>query len=159
MLCEKILGNLEQTDISGKTVDYVEFQWDEAFKKIHKKTSEQGKKVGIRLEDSVLTRGLRCGDILFSEGDYILAARILPCKVLEIQVEEGHEDRIPKVCYEIGNRHASLLWGEGKNIFLTPYTQPLFDLFQKLHGVKAEVKEQVLDFDRRISASINSHTH
>lgn len=64
-----------------------------------------------------------------------------------------------KVCYEIGNRHAVLLWGEEEQTFLTPYTQPVLEMLEKIHGVKAEVKEQALDFDKRISASINSHTH
>lgn len=159
MLCENIWGNLKDIDTTGKKIDYVEFEWDEAFKRIHKKVSRAGKEVGIRLDDSVLTKGIHTGDILWQEGDEVLAAEILPCKVIEVKLTKGHEKMAAKVCYEVGNRHAVLLWGEEEQTFLTPYTQPVLEMLEKIHGVKAEVKEQVLDFDKRISASIHSHTH
>ena len=160
MLCEKILCNMKELADSGdKKIDYVDFEWDEAFKKIHKKTSRAGVEVGLRLEDSVLTQGIRTGDVFYMDEEQILAASILPCKVIEVHVREDHPHMVAKVCYEIGNRHATLLWGEGENTFITPYTQPLMELLQKLHGVEVVEKNIVLDFDKRISASVNSHTH
>lgn len=42
MLCEQILGKLPDFDLSGKTVEYVDIEWHEAFKKIHKKTTDHG---------------------------------------------------------------------------------------------------------------------
>ena len=57
MICEKILGKLTDGEFSGKKVDYVDIHWDEAFKKLHRKTSQGGTELGIRLDDSVLTRG------------------------------------------------------------------------------------------------------
>lgn len=43
MLCEQVLGKLHDFDTTGKTVEYVDIEWHEAFKKIHKKqqTREQ----------------------------------------------------------------------------------------------------------------------
>ena len=38
MICEKILGKLTDEEFSGKKVDYVDIHWDEAFKKLHRKT-------------------------------------------------------------------------------------------------------------------------
>ena len=38
MLCEQVLGKLHDFDITGKTIEYVDIEWHEAFKKIHKKT-------------------------------------------------------------------------------------------------------------------------
>lgn len=32
MLCEKILGKLKDFDLTGKTVEYVDIEWHEAFK-------------------------------------------------------------------------------------------------------------------------------
>lgn len=64
MLCEKILGKLEEMDVKGRRVEYVEIEWHEAFKKIHRKTSDQGTDVGIRMDDSVLARGLFQGDVI-----------------------------------------------------------------------------------------------
>lgn len=159
MLCEKIRGNLRDSDLGGKAVDYVDFYWDEAFKKIHKKKSREGIPVGIRLDDSILTRGIRTGDILFMDDNQVLAAWIRPCQVIEIRVREDHPHMMAKVCYEIGNRHAALLWGERKETLITPYTRPMLEMLEKLHGVETQVKEIQLDFDARICASVNSHTH
>ena len=38
MLCEQVLGKLHDFDTTGKTIEYVDIEWHEAFKKIHKKT-------------------------------------------------------------------------------------------------------------------------
>ena len=43
MLCEQVLGKLHDFDITGKTIEYVDIEWHEAFKKIHKKTTRQRK--------------------------------------------------------------------------------------------------------------------
>ena len=48
MLCENIWGNLKDIDTTGKKIDYVESEWDEAFKRIHKKVSRAGKEVGCQ---------------------------------------------------------------------------------------------------------------
>ena len=63
-----------------------------------------------------------------------------------------------KVCYEIGNRHAPLFWGEN-DTFITIYNEPMLLMLQKLHGVTAEKELKKLDFDQRISASIHNHHH
>lgn len=34
MVCEQILGKLSEFDTSGKTIEYVDIEWHEAFKKI-----------------------------------------------------------------------------------------------------------------------------
>ena len=69
MICEKILGNAKDEKFFGKKVDYVDIQWDEAFKKLHRKTSSSGIEIGIRMDDSILTRGLKQDDVLAVEGD------------------------------------------------------------------------------------------
>lgn len=80
MICEKILGKLTDGVFSGKKVDYVDIHWDEAFKKLHRKTSQGGTELGIRLDDSVLTRGLNQDDVLAVEGDTVYAVNIPPCR-------------------------------------------------------------------------------
>lgn len=37
MLCEQVLGKFHDFDTTGKTIEYVDIEWHEAFKKIHKK--------------------------------------------------------------------------------------------------------------------------
>jgi len=70
MLCEKIQGTLE--DFPDKTVDYVDVEWYEVFKKLHKKLSHHGVEIGIRLDNGVLTHGLWQDDVLGVEGGYCL---------------------------------------------------------------------------------------
>ena len=54
MVCEQILGKLSEFDTSGKTIEYVDIEWHEAFKKIHKKTTDHGT-VCIRVMCSMQT--------------------------------------------------------------------------------------------------------
>ena len=62
MLCCEVLGNLGDhgfaAGLGDFDVDHADIDWHEAFKKLHRKTSEQGREVGIRLGDWVLSRGL-----------------------------------------------------------------------------------------------------
>ena len=158
MLCEQVLGKLEDLDVSGKTVEYVDIEWHEAFKRIHKKITDQGREVGIRMDDSILSRGLFQGDVIYQDETVIVAVNTPPCEIIEIALAPGHEKMAAKVCYEIGNRHAPLFWGE-KDTFITIYNKPMLVMLSKIHGVTAEKKIAKLDFDRRISASIHNHHH
>lgn len=158
MLCEQVLGKLEDLDVSGRTVEYVDIEWHEAFKRIHKKITDQGREVGIRMDDSILSRGLFQGDVIYQDETVIVAVNTPPCEIIEIALAPGHEKMAAKVCYEIGNRHAPLFWGE-KDTFITIYNEPMLVMLSKIHGVTAEKKIAKLDFDRRISASLHNHHH
>ncbi|HJD12957.1 MAG TPA: urease accessory protein UreE [Candidatus Ruminococcus avistercoris] len=159
MLCEKILGRADQTDLSGRQLDYVNIEWFEAFKKIHKKVTDKGEEVGIRLDDTVLSRGLYEGDILYLDKERALVVHTPKCMVIRVKVDENHPHMAAKVCYEIGNRHAPLFYGEEENTFITPYNEPMYLMLEKLHGVTATKEIQRLDFDRRISAAVHNHHH
>lgn len=159
MLCEKILGRTDQTDLSGRQLDYVNIEWFEAFKKIHKKVTDKGEEVGIRLDDTVLSRGLYEGDILYLDKERALVVHTPKCMVIRVKVDENHPHMAAKVCYEIGNRHAPLFYGEEENTFITPYNEPMYLMLEKLHGVTATKEIQRLDFDRRISAAVHNHHH
>lgn len=158
MLCEQVLGKLEDLDVSGKTVEYVDIEWHEVFKRIHKKITDRGREVGIRMDDSILSRGLFQGDVIYQDETVIVAVNTPPCEIIEIALAPGHEKMAAKVCYEIGNRHAPLFWGE-KDTFITIYNEPMLVMLSKIHGVTAEKKIAKLDFDRRISASLHNHHH
>ena len=159
MLCEKILGRADQTDLSGRQLDYVNIEWFEAFKKIHKKVTDKGEEVGIRLDDTVLSRGLYEGDILYLDKERALVVHTPKCMVIRVKVDENHPHMAAKVCYESGNRHAPLFYGEEENTFITPYNEPMYLMLEKLHGVTATKEIQRLDFDRRISAAVHNHHH
>lgn len=156
MLCEKILGSVNDDEFKKLKKDYVDIEWHDAFKKIHKTSTEGGIELGIKLDDSILTRGLRDGDVLGVENDTAVVVNIKESKWLVVNVEDSH--LIPKVCYEIGNRHATLISGSNNNEFITIYDEPMKLMLENL-GVKVEPKLMKIDFDNRISSSINNHHH
>lgn len=159
ILCEAVLGSVNEEKFKAMAADYVEIEWHEAFKRIHQKTTRQGRKIGIRLGSEILTKGLRDGDILWQEGRELIAVRIPPCEVIVIDVDKGHREMAYKVCYEIGNKHAALMNGGKEMQFITPYNEPTLQLLEKLHGVQARKEVRKLDFDRAVSSTVSGHTH
>ena len=159
MICEKILGMLDELDVAGKAVEYVEIEWHEAFKKIHKKTTDTGREVGIRMDDSVLTEGLYDGKVIYMDDGLVIAVHTPPCEVIRVTVKPDHRFMAAKVCYEIGNRHAPLFYGEDEYTFITPYNEPMLQMLSGLHGVEAEKEMRKLAFDKRVSASVHNHHH
>lgn len=159
MLCEKILGQVEEPAFAGKEIHWVTIHWDEAFKKIHRKVSSTGEEVGIRFDDAILHRGLRQGDVLYADEDAILAVEIPPAEAIVFSVVPNHPEMLAKACYEVGNRHATLFYGESPDTFITPYTAPMMKLLSGLHGLTVEITQIRFDFDKRLSESINAHSH
>jgi len=156
MLCEQILGTLSDEQFKNLKVDYVDIEWHEAFKKLHRKTSQSGIEVGIKLDNDILTRGLRQGDVLAINEDNVIAVNIPKDKALVVKVDDTH--LVPKVCYEIGNRHATLFEGSSHNEFITIYSEPMKEMLEKI-GANATVEEIQFDFNKSISSSINAHHH
>lgn len=160
MICEKILGKLEAMDVQGKKIEYVNIEWHEAFKKIHRKITSSGREIGIRLDDSVLKTGLLEGDVLFYDDELIIAVHTPPCTIIKTQVSSPHPEMIPKICYEIGNRHAPLFFGENAYTFVTPYNEPMFRLLSSFHGVTVQKTVEPLNFQGQISSQVgHSHHH
>lgn len=159
MLCEKVLGSLAEIDTAGKTVDYVDIEWHEAFKKIHRKVSRSGQDVGIRMSDEVLTRGLRQDDVIFMDDTIVVAVNIPACEAIRATVRKDHPRQIAKLCYEVGNTHTTMFRGEDDFTFYIPYHEPMMDKLSKIHGVSAEKVETVFDFDKSLSSTINNHHH
>lgn len=149
MLCCEVLGNLGDhgfaAGLGDFDVDHVDIDWHEAFKKLRRKTSEQGREVGIRLGDWVLSRGLSDGDVLgVVEGEggcgadgraavagagaggkkTVVAVRLLPTKCLVVDVAEDHPFMLAKVGWEVGNTHTPLFYGEGAYQVLCEYSEP-----------------------------------
>ena len=137
MLCEQILGTLSDEPFKNLKVDYVDIEWHEAFKKLHKKKTQD--------------------DVLGVDGDTVIAVNIPACEALVMTVDNDVR-MVAKVCYEIGNKHATLFRGEGDYQFITPLDLPIKALMEKL-GVKVERKTVKFDFKKKISSSINAHTH
>ena len=156
MLVEKVIGNINDEQFKNSNIDYVDIEWHEAFKKLHRKTSHSGIEVGIKLDNDILTRGLRQGDVLAINEDNVIAVNIPKDKALVVKVDDTH--LVPKVCYEIGNRHATLFEGSSHNEFITIYSEPMKEMLEKI-GANATVEEIQFDFNKSISSSINAHHH
>lgn len=156
MLVEKVIGNINDEQFKNSNIDYVDIEWHEAFKKLHRKTSQSGIEVGIKLDNDILTRGLRQGDILAINEDNVIAVNIPKDKALVVKVDNTH--LVPKVCYEIGNRHATLFEGSSHNEFITIYSEPMKEMLEKI-GASVAVEEVQFDFNKSISSSINEHHH
>ena len=148
MLVEKVIGNINDEQFKNSNIDYVDIEWHEAFKKLHRKTSQSGIEVGIKLDNDILTRGLR--------QDNVIAVNIPKDKALVVKVDDTH--LVPKVCYEIGNRHATLFEGSSHNEFITIYSEPMKEMLEKI-GANVTVEEIQFDFNKSISSSINAHHH
>ena len=154
MLVEKVIGNINDDKFKNSKIDYVDIEWHEAFKKLHRKTSQNGIEVGIKLDNDILTKGLRQGDVLAINDDSIIAVNIPKDKALVVKVDDNH--LIPKVCYEIGNRHATLFEGNNHNEFITVYSEPMKEMLEKI-GANVTIENVQFDFNKSISASINAH--
>jgi urease accessory protein len=158
MLCEKIAGTV--ADFPGKKVDYVPIEWHETRKRIHRKTSSGGADIAIRLDDEILTRGIRQDDVFGVEGDTVYAADIPAFEVLVMTVEAGHAEARDKLCWEIGNKHAPLFWGDREGEFITPWDDPIEKLVRAIHGVGVEKRMGKPDFSRAISGpALHGHHH
>lgn len=159
MLCEKVIGNLSDNKFNSLKVDFIDIQWHETYKKLHRKISHSGKEFAIKLDNDILVKGLKQGDVLYVDDKIVVAVNILPCDAIVINIDENHKNQVAKVCYEIGNKHAALFRGKDDFEFMTPYNEPMLKLLQKIHGVTAHIDNVKFDFNKSISSTVNSHTH
>ena len=157
MVVNKVIGNLkDSSEFKGKPIFYVDIDWHDVHKKIQRKNIENGIEIGMRFEDGILIHGLRQDDVLYMDDQMVVAVNIPECAALVIHVEDIH--LLPKVCYEIGNKHMPFFKGNGHYEFITPYDAPLEVLLQKL-GAKVTKENVSLDLSRAISSSLGGHHH
>lgn len=84
MLCEQVLGKLNEFDTTGKEIETVDIEWHEAFKRIHKKNTDKGTEVGIRMDDSILSRGLYQDDVIYADDEKLVVVNTPPCEVIRV---------------------------------------------------------------------------
>lgn len=159
MLCEKVLGKINDPQFEGAVVDYVDIEWHEAFSKLHRKTSKAGVDVGIRMGNDILKDGLNQDDVLNFDGKTVIAVNIPPCEAIRAVVRQDHPRQIAKLCYEVGNTHTTMFRGEDDFTFYAPYHEALMHKIQHIHGVTAEKVMMQFDFSKSLSSSINNHHH
>ncbi|MBQ9283206.1 MAG: hypothetical protein IJ207_13585 [Treponema sp.] len=161
MICEKILGKVTDAQFKGKDFDFVEFEWHETYSKLHRKNSRKGRDIALRLDDSVLKRGIKPGDVLGIDSDgTVIVADVGECEILSVKTADRDFLATAKIAYEIGNCHAPLFAGKSDCELITLYTEPMERLLKNLCGfsISIEKRTEKLDFSRQIS-SIVGHSH
>ncbi len=159
MYSEKVLGNLGEERFKNCKMDYADVDWFDAFKKIHKLITHSGKEIRMHFDNDILTRGLNQDEVVYQEGDAVVAVNIPPCEVSVADIVAHADKSLAKACYEIGNKHAALFWGNNDHQLITPYNEPIFVMLKKIHGINAHKEMYRLNFNRSISSTINNHTH
>lgn len=100
LIITKIVGNLDDNDLSNKKIDWLELEWEELNKRILRKETESGTEVALSLDSSGT---LRYGDVLYEDEDTLIAIRTKLEKVYVIKPKTMQE--MGKAAFEIGNRH------------------------------------------------------
>lgn len=156
MKIEKVLGKIPET--TEKEVDFLSVDWYQSHKKIQRLQTKQGRDVGLSLDEETAQRGLRQGDLLWDE-EFLLVVDILPCEVLVISGENSA--LLPKICYEIGNRHAPFFYHDNHKDFVTPFDKPIQVMLEKL-GATVSVETLKINLNHNISSTHgggHSHSH
>ncbi len=134
---------------SSKELDYIDLEWFDTQKRMGRWVSRAGLEIALKLNEPPVM-GLRDGDILFEDAQRIVSVNILPTEVICVYARDCAQ--VARICYEVGNRHASLYYGEQDLSFKTPFEKPLKILFERLEAPH-EVLKSKLDSSRRISVS------
>jgi urease accessory protein len=160
MVYERVIGAVSDRAFDGKAIDRVEIDWFETRNRQHRKRSEGGRDVAVRLDDPALSAGLRTGDVLgVDEDGTVIVVDVPPCEAIVASAEGLDLRTLAKACYEIGNRHAPLFLGASDRELVTPYDAPMQEMLERLPGLQVEVRWLSLDFSRQISASVGHGHH
>ena len=91
MHCQHVIAKLHDYDTTAKTIEYEHIESQEEYKKIHKKTTDKGTEVGIRMDDSILARGLYQDDVIYADDEKLVVVNTPPCEVIRVSLTPGHE--------------------------------------------------------------------
>ncbi len=150
MKIEKVLGKLNNKENTNKNIDYAPIEWYNSAKKIQRITTTEGREIGIMLDEHTASHGLFQDDILAETDEYIIAVDILPCEVLVISGDNAA--LLPKICYEIGNRHAPFFYADNHKDFITPFDKPIQVMLEKI-GAVVRVETLKINLAHKISSS------
>ncbi|MBS3900830.1 MAG: urease accessory protein UreE [Dethiobacter sp.] len=140
MILKCVLGKIQDFDVQGKKIEYVRLTWEEMAKRILRKTTSEGREVGISLDAP-----LQHEDVLYAGKETIIVIELLPTRSLVLNPRSMQEMAI--LCYHLGNRHANLFYQDGQ--IVTPYDHILEEFLVKL-GFSVTIEE------RRLSCAIHT---
>jgi urease accessory protein len=105
---DRILGNLADFAVAGRTVERVPIAADDAGRRVLRLETSAGD-LGLRLDGAA---PLRNGDVLFADERCVIAIEILPDDVLVVRPRTRGEALV--VAHALGNRHVPLI-AEGES--------------------------------------------
>ena len=100
MIFERVLGNVENTNVDGCHVEKVYLNNEEMLKRIIRVTSDHGNDYGISLSQG---EKLRDGDILMNDWYNVVVVKFNSEDVLVIKPKDMNQ--MGKIAHEIGNKH------------------------------------------------------
>lgn len=115
MIVNKILGNMKDYDVEGKTLHKVKISADDRLKHIIRAESDNGVEIGISLENGHLHNG----DILAQDGTALYVVDFLPQSVILIKATNIMQ--MGFVAHSIGNRHTPAVFEDGMMIVEDDY--------------------------------------
>jgi urease accessory protein len=150
MIIEKPMGAISEPEFSALAQDTVDIAWFDAGKRLGRITTHSGLELGIRLNREAEKRGLHNGDVLSVQDGTAVVVHIIPTECLVVAAPE--RDSLIRLCYEVGNRHASLFFDEKAEVFLLPYDEPM-ELLIKSLGLTPERKQAQLLAQQRVGSA------
>ncbi len=148
MIIEQKAGHINNTEAAGRQTDWLELEWFELHKRILRKHTRSGTEIVFRSLDK--DPEFTDGDILFADGDKIIAVRVLPCDAIVLK-PAGMFD-MASACYEIGNKHAPLFYQDEE--LLVPFDMPLY---RSLQSFGFAVKQEQRQLIQRLRTTVTPH--
>ncbi|EOZ91551.1 Urease accessory protein UreE [Indibacter alkaliphilus LW1] len=104
--------------------DTLELDWFETSKTIFRKTTRNGREIGVRKDSTPLEDG----DILYLDESFSIRVRIKPTACIVFK-PKSHKD-MGVICFEIGNKHLPIFISDEGEV-LVEYENPLFTLLDR----------------------------
>ena len=136
MQIQQKIGNINAFNLANRDIDWLQLEWFESNKRILRKKTNAGTEIIFRSLDK--DPEFTDGDILYADAEKLVVIKIKPCEAIVIIPASAFE--MAAVCYEIGNKHLPLFYGN--NELLVPFELPLFRLLSSLgYDVKQEQRK------------------
>ncbi|MFT2008542.1 urease accessory protein UreE [Pontibacter sp. 13R65] len=135
--------------LNGRTCDYFEIEWYEAFKSRIKKKTQGGVEVLI---DKSHRSALDDGDLLYLSVERAILLKIKPCDCVVLRPRSLQE--VGTICFEIGNKHVPIFITDEHEVCVA-YDAPLYQLLLS-GGFITEIEERVLHPSQMVKAYGNT---
>ena len=126
IVVEELIGKLAEDE--PRRVERVALGWEDRLRSRQRVKSDAGTEFGIALPTG---QALAEGDVLFEDGERVVAVSTIPEDVLVLYANSAEE--LARIAYQVGNRHAPV--AVEKERVLTPYDSVIEEYFKKL-GVR-----------------------